>query len=376
MSENRLMNRKPRVLQLCHDYKGPFRTVTRQYAGCFADCDVRTVFLRGTKSTQLAESIPGEVDFLMLERGALSGLKLDAAAQLETLIGSEVPDIVIAHRYKPFYLSMLLNRRMELGLVLGVMHEYGFLRRRTRSFFSRFWGDNVYLIGVSEPVCEEIRQAQPRLSGRVHQVPHAIEAGTLLDSVSARHQLGVPLGTYCYGVIGRLVHKKNHELLINALARLDDHSVLAIIGGGELEKDLVAQAARLGLAERVIFCGHHDDARTLLKAFDSFVLPSTEEEAFGMVLLEAMAASVPVLTSDAPGPASVVGDTARMFRCGNLEDLTEQMKQMQSLSQPDERELTGLALDRLGARFSLTAQRRKIRNLPMVDQLAPESTGK
>ena len=365
------MERKPRVLQICHDFKGPFATVARQYAGSFGDCDVRTVFLRGAESPQIVSAVPGEVEFLMLEKGALRGLKFGIVAQLEALIGNDVPDIVIAHRYKPFYLSMLLNRKMDIGLVLGVMHEFGFLKRKTRSVFSRFWKDNVSLLGVSHPVCDEVRTSHPHLADRIHRVPHAIEAGTLLDSVSARHQLGIPLGAYCYGTIGRLVPKKNHALLIDAFAKLGDNSVLALVGDGELREQLREQAARLRIADRVIFAGSREDAKKYMKAFDSFVLPSTREEAFGMVLLEAMAASTPVLCSDAPGPASVVTDAGIMFRCGDVADLAEKLKKMQTLSKQEQSELSTKAHERLGAEFSVAAMLQNLRTLPQVEKVAP-----
>ena len=365
------MDRKPRILQICHDFKGPFRTIARQYAGCFADCDVKTIFLRGAESSRITDATPGEVEFMMLEPGALRGLKLGVARRLEEIIGDQVPDIVIAHRYKPFFISLLLNRKMNFPLILGVMHEYGFLRRWTRAFLSRFWPDNVHLIGVSSPVCDEIRSKVPGLRDRIHLVPNAIEGGTLLDSVSARHQLGLPLGTYCYGVIGRLVHKKNHALLLRAFAKLGDDSVLAIVGNGELRSELRELAASLKIEKRVVFSGYQDNARDLMKAFDSFVFPSGEEEAFGLVLLEAMAASTPVLCSDAKGPLSVVGDTARTFSSGDVKDLAVKMAEMQKLSREEENEMTELALRRLGEEFSIAAMVQNLRGLRVVEAQAP-----
>ena len=70
---------KARILQICHDYKGPFRTVARQYAGSFPDCEFKTVFLRGPRSSKLAASISGDVEFLNLPSGSLRGLKLERA---------------------------------------------------------------------------------------------------------------------------------------------------------------------------------------------------------------------------------------------------------------------------------------------------------
>jgi glycosyltransferase involved in cell wall biosynthesis len=367
------MEGKPKVLQICHDYKGPFRSIARQYAGCFSDCDVTTIFLRGPRSVTLEESINGDVEFLSLEPGALRGFKLKPARQVRELINDFPPDVIIAHRYKPFYIALLLNFQLQIGSVVGVMHEYGFLKRAMRSMLSRFWPDNVHLIGVSEPLRQDILADRSHLEGRVHLVHHAIEAPTLHDSVSARYELGVPLGVYCYGVIARLVSKKNHKLLITAFASLNDNSVLAVVGEGELMESLKDQAKKLGVGDRVIFSGAKEEARELMKAFDCFVLPSSAQEAFGLVLLEAMAASIPIVCTDARGPASVVADNALLFKCDDSASLAEQLRAIQALSRPELDRLTQGALQRLGAEFSIAVMVQRLRGLPVIAEHAPVS---
>ncbi|MDZ7686635.1 MAG: glycosyltransferase [Gammaproteobacteria bacterium] len=64
------------------------------------------------------------------------------------------------------------------------------------------------------------------------------------------------------------------------------------------------------------------DAYRLLKAFDAFVLSSGPLEAFGVVLLEAMLARLPIVSSTAPGPVEVVGDSALTFAVGDDGALT------------------------------------------------------
>jgi len=362
---------KPRILQICHDYKGPFRTVARQYAGSFSDCEVKTVFLRGAPSSELASTIHGDVKFLSLPPGSLRGLKLEPYRRVKEMIADDPPDVILAHRYKPFFVALLLNYKLKIGAVIGVMHEFGFLGRVLRSFFSRFWKDNVQLIGVSQPVCQAVIEQAPHLQRRVHLLPHAIEAVAFRDSVSARHELDIPLGSYCYGTVGRLVRKKDHRLLIESFAGVHDDSVLAFVGDGELMPELKMLAKKHGVRDRVVFCGAKDEARALMKAFDAFVLPSTSEEAFGLVLLEAMAAQVPIVCSDAPGPASVIGDTGLLFECGNARDLTGQLNAVRALTKRNSDEMTHRALDRLDAKFSASSMTRKIRGFPLIEQYAP-----
>ena len=63
------------------------------------------------------------------------------------------------------------------------------------------------------------------------------------------------------------------------------------------------------------------DAANVVSAFDVFVLSSGTAEAFGIVLLEAMQAKVPVISTNALGPAEVVADAGILFKSGDADDL-------------------------------------------------------
>lgn len=112
--------------------------------------------------------------------------------------------------------------------------------------------------------------------------------------------------------VGRLSRYKGFDVLIDALvARSEDR--LLLIGAGDCETQLRAQAQARGVSARVAFAGDVDDA-SLAQAYagaEVFVLPSRDRgEAFGLVLLEAMRAGLPVVASAIPGSgvASVIAD--------------------------------------------------------------------
>lgn len=114
--------------------------------------------------------------------------------------------------------------------------------------------------------------------------------------------------------VGRLSRYKGFNVLIDALAHVRDASLL-LVGSGECEPELRAQARARGLEARIVFAGDVDDD-ILAAAYataDAFVLPSLDRgEAFGLVLLEAMRAGVAVVASAVPGSgvSSVVADGA------------------------------------------------------------------
>lgn len=103
--------------------------------------------------------------------------------------------------------------------------------------------------------------------------------------------------------VGRQSYYKGFDVLLRALAQAPEAS-LVLVGAGECAGSLHALAAELGLGSRVRFAGNIDDA-ALAAAYaqaDAFCLPSTDRaESFGIVLLEAMRAGLPVIASDIPG---------------------------------------------------------------------------
>lgn len=104
--------------------------------------------------------------------------------------------------------------------------------------------------------------------------------------------------------VGRLVPYKGFNVLIQAAQHLTKDSVVVIVGGGPMEQEL-QQAVELGSAkDRVLLVGRLSDAvlHTLFERATLYCLPSTyRAEAFGVVLLEAMAYGLPVVASDIPG---------------------------------------------------------------------------
>lgn len=109
---------------------------------------------------------------------------------------------------------------------------------------------------------------------------------------------------------GRLVGVKDHKTLLRAFAALlkTRPARLVLFGEGPLLGELEAESRVLGIASRVLFPGYVNDPAACYAAADLFVLSSTSE-GFGNVLIEAMAAGVPVVSTDAPhGPREILAD--------------------------------------------------------------------
>jgi glycosyltransferase involved in cell wall biosynthesis len=103
--------------------------------------------------------------------------------------------------------------------------------------------------------------------------------------------------------IGRLVKHKRIDKVIEAFSLLieeNNDSKLFIVGEGPEENSLKKLSSKLGIREKIEFCGFLDNPYPLLKKCDVFVLAS-EWEGFGMVIVEALALGTPVVVNDIPG---------------------------------------------------------------------------
>jgi len=104
----------------------------------------------------------------------------------------------------------------------------------------------------------------------------------------------------------------------------------ALFGEEEVGAALVQLAEHLGIADRVDFAGHIDDVAGELASLDVAVHASTIPEPFGQVVVEAMAAGVPIVAVDAGGPAEVVTDgvDGLLFPMGDVDALAERLTRL------------------------------------------------
>lgn len=130
--------------------------------------------------------------------------------------------------------------------------------------------------------------------------PHTLEKSASLKGRYGRFVL----------FVGRLVGYKGVKYLIEAMRSVEAN--LVILGRGPLEKELQAQASELGLESKIHFvtgAESQDDLNAYLHACELFVLPSiSKNEAFGMVLLEAMAFAKPLVSTRIESGVRLVND--------------------------------------------------------------------
>lgn len=122
---------------------------------------------------------------------------------------------------------------------------------------------------------------------------------------------GIPEHAKILLSVGELSRRKNHQVVISALAGLKAYDVYYIIcGQGERKEHLLRQARQLGVLERVRLPGFQEDIENFYRHTDIFVFPSVQE-GLPVALMEAMAAGLPCVVSDIRGNRELMGKTDR-----------------------------------------------------------------
>lgn len=250
-----------------------------------------------------------------------------AALKLHRLIVQVRPDVVHAHSSKAGGLARLplvAGRRVP---VFYTPHAYyGMARRngagpwvfdRVESVLAR----RGTTINISRDEADFAR-ARLGVAPQHQRVIHnpvrtdTFRPATAEEKAAARRAFGVPESAFAIGTVGRMCFQKDPETLYRAVApllRRRPDLFLMHLGEGELLDDLKSLCAALLIDRQVRFCGYAEDPLGFYHALDAFAMTSRYEAGWPIVILEALACGLPVVSSRAPGTADI--DEAGLSHC-------------------------------------------------------------
>jgi len=207
-------------------------------------------------------------------------------------------DVVNTHSRRDTVLAAMAARLAGTPLIVRTRH----LAKPINSLYAYTWLAHR-VIAVSAYVRAQLLEggAPPESVATIHSpvvLPQAREG------VCVRRELGLPGAALVVGCVAIMRPEKGHGDLIDAFHRISaafPEAHLVLVGDGmPLFERLRAQAAGLGLADRVHFAGRRHDIGDVLAAFDVFALP-THREALGTVFVEAAAMGLPVIGTNVGG---------------------------------------------------------------------------
>lgn len=345
------MTRKIKVLQLQNRYNVNASDLAEQVIQGLPTqtYEVTTVFLRGRPKPGEPESRAARSVYFDLSSASTKGLRLKALWLLYRHCRAQGYDAVIAHRFKPINMMMLLNLVLRIPACVGVLHGLGeydrpYRRWESRALISKAWR----MVGVSRAVCDDLINSGAGFKPyNVRQINNAIDISRAErlqhPKPQARQLLGLPEDAFVIGTIGRLVPAKGHVQLLEAFSEIKDdypQALLAIIGEGRLRQEMEAIIQARQLGGRVRLLGAKDDALQYVRAYDVFVMSSVSE-GLPLALLEGMSARLPVVGSDIDSMRPILEDSGgRIYPVGQSAILAERLREVVLLT-PQERTKEG-----------------------------------
>jgi glycosyltransferase involved in cell wall biosynthesis len=186
-------------------------------------------------------------------------------------------------------------------------------------------------VAVTPALARAALDSRESSAERLHVVPNGVDLSRFKPDTAAREavraELGIPPSAWVVGTVGRLAPEKNQALLLRAMMPLlDERRQLVIVGDGPERSALSALAAESWRSEYCHFVGARGDVERYLAAFDVFALSSVTE-GLPLVLLEAMATGIPVVSTAVGGIGDLIerGETGLLVPSGDEPELRRQL---------------------------------------------------
>ncbi len=204
------------------------------------------------------------------------------------------------------------------------------IREWHKPLLEEAFGGAKHIVSVSTSLQHKITEICPQSYSKLSVIPNMTDTDFFIPP-DRKSKTDKPFRFLC---VTHLEHLKGVDILLHAYAGLQNNHAqansLVIAGSGAERAKLEALTLQLGLKNKVSFTGRLGRTEVLqqMQDADAFVLPS-RFEAFGIVLIEAIACGLPLVATDSGGPGDIVNnDTGLMCKAGNAADLMRAMQEM------------------------------------------------
>ena len=212
-------------------------------------------------------------------------------------------------------------------------------------------------IAVSEQVLNSLTRSMQR---RTQVIGHGVDVDAIVacrdQREEARAELGLRPGQVVVCTVANLRWQKGYPDLLEAARRVIDDGcdvVFLAVGQGPLEYELLARRAALGLEKQFRLLGHRTDTYRILAASDIFVLASLHE-GYPIVVLEALAAGLPVVATDVGAVPTTVTDGVEGLVVSTADPTQLASSLLRLVHDPELRRRMGEAAALRGAEFNIT----------------------
>ncbi len=247
------------------------------------------------------------------------GFDWRCARRLAALMRHERIDLVHAHQYTPFFYALAARHLHARPPILFTEHGRWFpdFPRPKRMLFNRaLLGRRDRIVGVGEAVRRALVDNEGIPAARVGVIYNGVDLTPYRnpgrDRVTVRQrlrqELGIPESALLLAQVARLDDLKDHATAVRAMVRIVaavPPALLLIVGDGPERTKIERLIADLGLEHHVRLVGTRSDVPDILLAADLFLL-SSKSEGIPLTVIEAMAARLPVVSTDVGGVGEIV----------------------------------------------------------------------
>ncbi len=249
-----------------------------------------------------------------------------AMLQIARISAREKIDVIIANHGREYWPASVAAMLRGID-ILFVRHQVDGIRKTTRWLIDRHVGGVVAVSGAVRDAMVRSGVSPGKITVVHNSIPLAKFDAAALQRGQIRKELGLAENEIVVGTVGKLHQGKGVFGLLQAVHRLFPRypgMKLLLVGDGPDRSALENEAARLSMQDQVVMTGVRKDVERMYGAMDIFVLASTCEEAFGMVLIEAMASGRPVIATEVGGIPEIVRHEVNglLVRPGDSSDLS------------------------------------------------------
>ena len=259
------------------------------------------------------------------------GLDLQLFFKLAQCFRQDGIDVVHTHNQAAHFYGCLAGRLAGVRTILNTEHSRHYIeerkRRRLEKRFLSFF--TTKMLTVSKELYQIAHEKDKIPEKKLAIVGNGIDinrfryvSNARLDAL--REEIGIKDQEKVLSTIARLDPIKNHQLLLQAMHLVTKHIPevkLLIVGDGEIREELESKTEQLGLSGNVLFLGERKDVPEILNITDALVL-SSKREGLPLILLEAMAAKVPIVLTQGANKSAVIDHEVSGLVCEeNAEDL-------------------------------------------------------
>lgn len=259
-------------------------------------------------------------------RSPFSKANINCYRQLKAIIEENHFDLIHVHTPTVSILTRLAARkaRKQGSTVMYTCHGFHFHNAAPKKNWMMFYPmERVmsrfcdYIVTINK---EDFNRAKTFNAPNVRYIPGVgVNINHIhnckIDKKAYKREIGVPENCILVLSIGEMIERKNHEVIVRALAKVQNPNVYYVIcGKGPLREHLEKLANNLGVGDRVKFLGFRKDIPELCNTADISAFPS-RIEGLGLAGIEAMAAGVPLVSSNVHGILDYVIDGKTGYAC-------------------------------------------------------------